>query len=174
MFERAWKIFFRTVVAIGFIFLCFIVVVVRGFSQPNVVQSTGYVERSDLPVDRFNRDSFPDSARKIRYALGSVGIGGRLSIYCFTAPFEDLHSHAKQMFVGVSPPNLSITPNSDSFFGEHELELVKEAFDVDASWMLPEPEAKGVLYTPASDMTSRMPRIFVDEKASVLYYMLTD
>ena len=174
MLQRAWKIFFRTVVAIGIIWLCFSVVLTWGFTQPHVLQSIGYVDRNDLLNDRFSRDDFPNSAKQIRYAIGSIGMGGRFAIYRFSAPVEDLHICAKRMFERVPPTDLAITPNSDSFFSEHELELVRDAHGIDASWMLPEPAAKGVLYTPANDMASRMPRIFVDEKASVLYFMRTD
>ncbi len=174
MFQRAWKIFFRTVVAIGFIWLCFMVVLVWGFSRPNVLQSSGYVDRNDLPVDRFSRDDFPNSAKQIRYAIGSIGMGGYLAIYRFSAPVEDLHTYAKRSFEGVPPTDFAITPNSDSFFTEHELELVKDAYGIDASWMFPEPQAKGVLYTCQGDKYSRMPHVFVDEKAAVLYFMRTD
>jgi hypothetical protein len=144
------------------------------FTQPNVLQSTGYVDRNDLPVDRIRRDDFPSSAKQIRYAIGSIGMGGHLAIYRFSAPVEDLHTYAKRMFEGVPPTDFAITPNSDSFFTEHELELVKDAYGIDASWMLPEPAAKGVLYTYQGNGLRSLPQVFDDEKASVLYFMSTD
>jgi|GEM_PF-1428873 hypothetical protein len=174
--ETLWRWFFRCVVGIGILFVLFLILLGVGMNLPNVAQSNGF-EKNATPdaIAATLSESLPETAINIRYCRASLGMGGHLLIYRFSAPVDDLHAHAEKEFAAHRYKlKFKKTPNSKSPITERDIKLHKEGFGIDADWMLPPADTLGTLYTSADGQISHQPRIFVDDKNGVLYFQMTD
>ena len=120
--EVLWRWFFRCVVGTGVLFAVFVVLLAVGMNRPNVTQSPGYTSATPEAVSATLSQSLPSPATDIRHCRASVGMGGRLLIYRFSAPVPDLHSHAQAEFASHwDKPQFKKTPGSTSPITEHEI-----------------------------------------------------
>ncbi|MBX3452618.1 MAG: hypothetical protein KF777_23980 [Planctomycetaceae bacterium] len=173
--ETLWRWFFRSVVGIGVLFAAFLILLVVRMNRPHVTQSNGYAHATPDALAATLSGSLPETATNVRYCRASVGLGGRLLIYRFSAPVADLHAHAQAEFTARwDKPRLRKTPSSGSPITAHEVNLYKTGFGVDADWMLPPSNALGTLYESADRQFSHRPTIFVDDENGVLYFQMTD
>ncbi|MCS7468293.1 hypothetical protein NZK35_16700 [Stieleria sp. ICT_E10.1] len=173
--ETLWRWFFRCVIGIGVLFAAFSVLLVIGMNRPHVTQSDGYADVTPDAVAATLSESLPKTATEVRYCRASVGMGGRLLIYRFSAPDADLHAHAQAEFAAHwDKPKLKTIPGSTSPITDHEVKLYKSGFGIDADWMLPPSNAVGTLYESADGQFSHRPTIFVDDANGVLYFQMTD
>jgi hypothetical protein len=173
--ETLWRWFFRCVVGIGVICAVFSVLLVVGMNRPHVTQSNGYTNSTPDAVAATLSQSLPKTAANVRHCRASVGMGGRLLIYRFSAPKADLHAHAQNEFAAHwDKPQLKKIPDSKSPITDHEITLYKTGFGIDADWMLPLADAVGTLYESADGQFSHRPTIFVDDTNGVLYFQMTD
>ena len=170
-----WRWFFRCVVGIGVLFATCLVLFIVGMNRPLVTQSNGYTGSTPEAVAATLSQSLPKAAANVRYCRASVGMGGRLRLYRFSAPVADLHTHAQTEFAAHwDKPQLKKTPGSTSPITDREIALYKSGYGIDAAWMLPPSNAVGTLYEPADGESSHRPTIFVDEANGVLYFLMTD
>ena len=170
-----WKWLYRLVVGVGVLFLLLSVLLVFGMNQPHVTQSNG---ETDVSVDSNAATisgSLPPNATRVQYCRASVGMGGRLLLYRFSAPAADLHKHAQTEFAAHwHKPRFKKTIGVPSPITEHEINFYKNGFGVNAEWMLAPPEVVGTLYESSDGQFSHRPKIFVDEANDVLYFQMTD
>ncbi|MFO0913767.1 MAG: hypothetical protein U0795_12475 [Pirellulales bacterium] len=144
-------------------------------NRPHVPQSNGCVGVTPEAVGATLSGSLPQTATDIRYCRASVGMGGRLLIYRFSAPAADLHRHAQAEFAAHrDKPQLQKTPSSSSPITDRNIELYRSGFGVVADWMLLPSNAVGTLYESADARSSHRPTIFVDDVNGVLYFQMTD
>ncbi|PAY19904.1 hypothetical protein CKO51_08700 [Rhodopirellula sp. SM50] len=170
-----WRWFYRSVVAIAICILALALVVNIAPSRPLVTQSDGYIEPSTTAFENTISHKLPESATEFRFCRASVGIGGRLLLYRFTAPIDDLNAHAIAEFdAHWDRPGYKATPDVPSPFDEHDVKRNSEFYGGNADWMLPQAGAIGTLYEPADGQLSHRPTIFVDETNGVLYFQMTD
>ena len=173
--ETIWRWFYRCVVGVGVLFGAFSILLVVGMNRPHVTQSSGFTNTTSEAVSATLSQSLPKTAREVRYCRASVGMGGRLLIYCFSAPVADLHAHAQSEFAAHwDKPQTKTTLGSKSPITDHEIEFYKNGFGIDADWMLPPSNAVGTLYESADGQFSHRPTIFVDDATAVLYFQMTD
>ncbi|MGB7345759.1 MAG: hypothetical protein WBD20_16200 [Pirellulaceae bacterium] len=173
--NQLWRWFFRFVVTIGLLCAAFMMLLVFGMSRPSVSQSDGFIDRTSDAIDCTISHQLPESAEQIRYLRASVGLGGRLRIYRFTAPVADLHQHAIAEFdAHWHRPGYLAKPNAASPFEPRDVKLIADFCGASAEWLLPPANASGTIYEPADGESSHRPIIFVDEINSVLYFRMTD
>ena len=173
--QTLWRWFFRFVIAIGILFAIFSVLLVVGMNRPLVTQSDGFTSATDEAVTDTLSQTLPTSAANVRHCRASLGMGGRLLIYRFSAPVTDLHSHAKAEFAAHwDKPQFKTTPNVPSPITDHDIALYESGFSVQADWMLPHRGEIGTLYESADGQFSHRPTIFVDDTNGVLYFQMTD
>ena len=175
MLVSIWKWFYRLVVGVGVLFLLLSVLFVFGMNRPHVTRSNG---ETDVSVDSNAATisgSLPPNATRVQYCSASVGMGGRLLLYRFSAPAADLHKHAQTEFAAHwHKPQCKKTTHVPSPITEHEVSLYKTGFGVDAKWMLAPPDVVGTLYESSDGQFSHRPTIFVDDANEVLYFQMTD
>lgn len=170
-----WRWFFRFVVVTGLLFAALLLLLVFDMSRPNVDQSEGYVARTPDAIACTLSKTLPDSASQVRFRRASVGMGGRLLLYRFTAPIDDLHLHAETEFnAHWDHPGFTATPNSPSPFDLRDVKRNSVFYGGDTNWMLPPDNAVGTIYAPQDGRSSHRPLIFVDEANGVLYFQMTD
>mgnify|MGYP003122072348 CR=1 FL=1 len=175
MLNTIWKWFFRFVVGVGLLYVALMLLLVFGMTRPNVEESDGYVDSTAQAIPYTISHTLPDSATQIRFLSASVGMGGRLRLYRFAAPIDDLNAHAVSEFdAHWDRPGYKATPNAVSPFDEHDVKRNSEFYRGNADWMLPPPNAVGTLYEPADGNWPHRPMIFVDETNGVLYFQMTD
>ncbi len=175
MLSSIWKWFYRFVVGVGVLFLVFMVLLVVGMNRPIVTQSNGETNVSVDSVAATISGSLPPNATKVQYCRASVGMGGRLLLYRFSAPAADLHAHAQAEFAAHwDKPQFKKSIGVPSPITEHEVGLYKTGFGVDVDWMLAPPDVVGTLYESSDDQFSHRPTIFVDDANEVLYFQMTD
>ena len=173
--KTPWRWFFRCALVVGLLFVVLSILVAIRISRPHVTQSNGYTNRNADGVSATLSQSLPRTTNRMRYCRVSVGMGGRLLLYRFSAPLTDLHSHANAEFAAHWDQSQSkTTPNTKSPITEREIALYKSGFGIDADWMLPPPNAVGTLYEPADGRSSHRPTIFVDDTNGVLYFQMMD
>jgi hypothetical protein len=173
--KTLWRWFFRSVVAVGILFVIFSALLVVGMNRPHVNQSDCFTNVTAAAKAESLSQTLPDSATNVRHCRASVGMGGRLLIYRISAPVADLHAHAQAEFAAHwDKPKLKTTPKSRSPITDHEIALYKSGFGIDAKWMLPASDAIGTLYESADGRFSHRPTIFVDEANGILYFQMTD
>ena len=173
--ETLWRWFFRCVVGIGVLFAAFSILLIVSMNRPHVTQSNGFTTANPEAIEVTLSASLPETATNVRYCRASVGMGGRLLIYRFSAPVSDLHAHAQAEFAAHwDKPQLKKTTSSRSPITDHEIKLYKTGFGIDADWMLPPPNALGTLYESADEQFSHRPTIFTDDENGVLYFQMTD
>lgn len=173
--ETVWRWFYRFVLCVGILFAIFSVLLVIGMNRAHVTESDGFTNLTAAAEANTLSQSLPKTATQLRYCRVSVGMGGRLLLYRFSAPVADLHNHAQTEFAAHwDKPKLKTIPNSTSPITEHDVNLYRDGFGVDADWMLPPPDDTGTIYTSDDGQSSHRPTIFVDETNSVLYFRMTD
>jgi len=173
--ETLWRWFFRCVVGIGALIAVFSVLLGLGMNRPHVTQSEGYTNATPEAISATLSGSLPESATNVRHCRASVGMGGRLLVYRFSAPVADLHTHAKTEFAAHrDEPQLMKVPGSASPITDHEIKLYESGCGIDCEWMLPPPDAVGTLYESADGQSSHRPIVFVDDTNGVLYFQMTD
>ena len=150
MLKSLWNWIFRIVLGVGLAYVVLMVLLAIGMNTANVTQSNGEVEISEEANRMTLCGSLPATATKIHYCSGSVGMGGRLRIYRFSAPLEDLHSHALNEFAAHwDKPKVTKSAAVSSPITEHEVERYKSAFGVKVEWMLSPSTVTGTLYESA-------------------------
>jgi len=173
--NTVWRWIFRLVVATGLLVAAFMVLFVIGMSRPNVDQSDGYVGRTTEAIECTISKSLPESASNVRFVNASVGLGGRLRLYRFSAPIADLHLHAQAEFnAHWDHPGFTATPDSARPFDSHDINRNSDFYGGDAGWMLPPENSVGTIYSPQDGQRSHRPTIFVDDANGVLYFQMTD
>ena len=173
--ETVWRWFFRFVVGVGALFALASLLFVIGMNRAHVTQSNGFTNVNPEAEKTTLSHTLPKTASEIRYCRASIGMGGRLLLYRFTAPVSDLHNHAKAEFAAHwDKPKLKVVPNSTSPFAAAEIALHKTSFGIDVNWMLPLSSDIGTVYVWEDGRSSHRPIIFVDETNSVLYFKMSD
>ncbi len=173
--QRLWRWIFRIVVGAGVLLAASTIFLASAARRPLVRESDGFTGRTSDAIAATLSESLPQTATDIRYSRASVGMGGRLLIYRFSAPAADLHAHAQAEFAAHwHKPPLRKTTGSASPIGDDELQLYKTTFGIDGDWMLPPPNSMGTLYESADGQHSHRPTIFVDDVNGVLYFQMTD
>jgi len=173
--ETLWRWFYRSVIGIGIVFAVFSAMLVVGMNRPHINQSVGFTNVTTDAKSSTLSQTLPNSATDVRHCRASVGMGGRLLIYRFSAPVADLHTHAQAEFAAHwDKPQLKKTPDSPSPITVREITLYESGFGIDAGWMLPPSNAVGTLYESADGQFSHRPLVFVDEANGVLYFQMTD
>ncbi|WP_404308966.1 hypothetical protein [Neorhodopirellula lusitana] len=175
MLNTIWKWLFRFVVGVGLMYVALMLLLAIGMTRPNVKESDGYVDSTAQAIAFTISHSLPDSANQIRFLRASIGMGGRLRLYRFAAPVDDLDAHAVAEFdAHWDRPGYKATPDTLSPFDEHDVKRNSEFYGGNADWMLPPADAIGTLYEPADGQLSHRPMIFVDKTNGVLYFQMTD
>jgi len=170
-----WKWFYRCVVGIAVLFVLFVILLARGMNQPHVEQSSGETVVSVDSKAATISGSLPPTATKIQYCLASVGMGGRMRLYRFSAPAADLHAHAQAEFSAHwDKPPWKKTSGVESPITEGEINSYYTGYGVNATWMLAPPNVTVTLYESSDGQFSRRPTIFIDETNEVLYFRMTD
>lgn len=170
-----WRWFFRCVVGAGLLVVVLSAMLVIGMNTPKVTQSDGFTKATPQAVANTISNSLPPTASHIRYCRASVGLGGRLLIYRFSAPIADLHSHAAAEFAAHwDKPEFASQQNVAAPFNERNVDSFKAGFGIDASWIVPPPDSVGTIYEPADGRSSHRPVIFVDETHETFYFVMTD
>ena len=170
-----WRWFYRFVVVIGICFLAFASSVNFSSSRPLVTQSDGYIGPTATAIENTISHRLPESANEFRFCRASVGMGGRLLVYRFAAPIDDLNTHAVSEFdAHWDRPGYEATPSVQSPFDDRDVKRNSEFYGGDAGWMVPPLDAIGTLYQPADGQLSHRPLIFVDETNGFLYFQMTD
>jgi len=170
-----WKWLYRFVIGIGVLFVLFSILLRIGMNRPQVTQSSGETVVSPDSNAATISGSLPPTATKVQYCRASVGMGGRLLVYRFSAPAADLHAHAQKEFAAHwHKPQWKKTSGVESPIAEHEIKLYKTGFGIDATWMLAPPDVVGTLYESSDGQYSHRPKIFVDDTNEVLYFQMTD
>jgi len=171
----AWRSFLRCLVAIDLLFVACALLVSTGCTQGTVTQSGGYVDATAEAASHMLSESLPQTATNVRYCRASAGICGRLLLYRFAAPVEDLHRHAEAEFAAHwDKPKPEKTSSTASPITDGEVKSYKSAFGVHVNWMLPLADATGTVYHSSDGQVSHRPTIFVDESNGVLYFRMTD
>ncbi len=173
--KTLWRWFYRTVVAVGVCFFALALLVNVTASRPLVTQSDGYIQPTVTAMQNTLSHQLPKSATDFRFCRASVGMGGRLLLYRFAAPVDELNAHAISEFEAHwDRTGYKATRNAPSPFDEHDIKRNSEFYGGNADWMLPATDAMGTLYEPADGQLSHRPTIFVDETNRVLYFQMTD
>lgn len=173
--DTLWKWFYRLVIGIGVLFFLFSVLLVIGMNRPSVTESNGETTISAEANEATICGSLPASATKVQYCRASVGLGGRLLLYRFSAPVADLHVHAQAEFAAHSRKlQWKKTSGIVSPITEDEIKQYNSGFGVNVEWMVAPPNTTGTLYEWADGQFSHRPTIFVDETNEVLYFRMTD
>lgn len=175
MLGMMWKWFYRSVVSIAVLFSLFVILLMRGMNQPHVEQSSGETVASVDSKAATISGSLPPTATRIQYCRASVGMGGRLLLYRFSAPAADLHAHAQAEFSAHwDKPLWKKASGVESPITEGEINRYDTEYGVNATWMLASPNVTGTRYESSDGQFSRRPTIFVDESNEVLYFRMTD
>ncbi len=175
MLGTIWKWFYRFVVGVGMLFVLLTVLLVFRMNRPHITQSNGETNASDDSKAVTLSGSLPPNAKRVQYCQASVGMGGRLLLYRFSAPSADLHTHAQAEFAAHwHKPQCNKTTGVPSPITEHEINLYKTGFGVNAEWMLAPPSCIGTLYESSDGQFSHRPTIFIDDTNEVLYFQMTD
>lgn len=146
-----------------------------GMNRPHVTQSNGETTVSAEANTATICGALPVTATKVQYCRASVGMGGRLLLYRFSAPAADLHTHAQAEFdAHRHKPQCKKATGVASPITKHDISRYKKGFGVDADWMLTSPNCVGTLYESSDGQFSHRPTIFVDETNEVLYFRMTD
>ena len=173
--QTLWRWFVWSVVGIGVLFAIFCALFITGMNHPVVNQSVGFTSVTAQAKSNTLSQSLPASATNVRHCRASVGLGGRLLIYRFSAPVSDLHKHARNEFAAhwdnLRPQK---TPNSPPPISEHEASMWESGFGIEGGWMLPPADSVGTIYRSADGQVSHRPVIFVDDENGVLYFKMTD
>ena len=175
MLGTIWKWFYRFVVSIGVLFVLLSILLVIGMNRPHVTQSSGETVVSADANAATISGSLPPTATKVQYCRASVGMGGRLLLYRFSAPAADLHVHAQKEFAAHwHKPQFMKRSGVNSPITENDIKLYKTGFGVEAAWMLTPPDVVGTLYESLDGQFSHRPTIFVDDTNEILYFQMTD
>lgn len=175
MVDAMWKWFYRLVVGTAVAFVVFLILLANGMNRAHVMQSNGETVVTEDAKAATISGSLPPAATQVQYCRASVGMGGRLTLYRFSAPAADLHAHAQAEFAAHwHKPQWKKTTGVPSPLNEHVLTLYRTGFGVNAAWMSAPPNAVGTLYESADGQSSHRPTIFVDDANEVLYFQMTD
>jgi hypothetical protein len=159
----------------GVLFVLFSILIVIGMNRAHIIQSNGETDVSMDAKEATISGSLPPTAIRVQYCSASVGMGGRLLLYRFSAPVTDLHAHAQAEFAAHwDKPQLKKTSGVNSPITEQKIKFYKTGFGVNAAWMLAPPNASGTLYESSDGQVSHRPTIFVDDTNEVLYFQMTD
>ena len=173
--KTLWRLICRTIVLVGLLSGIASVLFVFGMNRPNVRQSDGFTSKNEEAVSVTLSKSLPDTATKIRYCQSSVGFGGRMVSYRFSAPLADLYAHAEAEFAAHwDSPKVAQTHHSPSPISAEDISRLNSVYGVDAEWMLPPAGTTGTLYESAGGNYLHTPTIFVDDANDVLYFVMTD
>lgn len=173
--KTLWRWFFRGVVVAGILFVCFASLVAFSMSRANVTQSDGFTDDPTRAAGATLSGALPTSASDFRFCQASVGMGGRLLVYRFSAPLTDLRQHARAEYAAHwDTPAIRETLAAPSPITTHAVKQYQSAFGVDIDWMLPPPDATGTVIDSADGQTAHRPTIFIDEANGVLYFRMTD
>lgn len=170
---------FLTGLAIGlgvclFVFLALAYYYVTGMTTPHVNQSEGFIEPNQLPEPISISGTLPANASRVRYCNVSVGLAGRLSLYRFSAPVEELHEHALNEFAShLEEIEPIVEQGVPSPINADLIVSYSKGFGVEPTWMLPASDSAGALYYDPEGSSHR-PTIYIDEGNEVLYFFMTD
>ena len=144
-----------------------------GMTRANITQSDGFTAITPEAVDSTLSGALPEAAIRIRHCYVSVGVAGRLQLYRFSAPIEELHEHAKAEFAAHwDNPFPAVTFGETAPFtnvGNYE-----SGYGITADWMVPPDTAIGTIYTSSDGHSPHVPTIFVDETNRTLYFYMSD
>ena len=119
--------------------------------------------------------SLPMQATNILFCRASVGPAGRLLIYRFSAPADELHRHAELEFASHwAGLKVIQTPASSSPITSERIRFIRDAYSADATWLLPPANASGTIYRSAHGGGGSHPLIYVDEINATLYFDMSD
>jgi hypothetical protein len=137
----------------------------------NVEESSVPLSRSQAPATITLTGAFPESATNIYYASASVGPGGRLMMYRFDAPIDELmihaYSEASNYWEEVTVVTSSVT------HAEFDQESFQRAYYVkDLSWFDIEKIADGLEFRTGDH--SSYPTMWVDRERERFYLFMSD
>ncbi|MBB02619.1 MAG: hypothetical protein CMJ47_08240 [Planctomyces sp.] len=177
-FELLWRVLYRTVIAIALLVFVPAILLGIGMFIPYPQGSSGFTTVTPEAESYTLSGSFPPGAYDVRYGRSARGMGGRLLVYRFSAPLNELHDHAvKEMHAKQTDHRdhfeIEVARNEPSPFSEQMVEFDRD-MRLDTSWILPEPDATGTIYRPKDGLLSHRPVIFVDETNEIVYLRMTD
>ena len=175
MFATVWRWVFRFVLCMGAIWALLTIYIVIGMSRATVRQTDRWIE---IPLEEEPKTlskSLPTTATKYRYAMSSIGMGGRFWAYAVDGKLSDLDEFAQKEFRAHSDnPQIVINENQSTPFDDEHISFLEEGYGVRLDWLRDSKGGTGNIYLDSKSRASHMPRIFVDESNSMLYFVMTD
>ena len=137
----------------------------------SVEESSVPLSRTDAPASITLTGAFPESATNIYFASASVGPGGRLKMYRFDAPVDELmihaYSEASNHWEKVTVVTSSVTQV------EFDQEFIQRSYFVkDLSWFDVDKIEDGVELRTGDH--SSYPTMWVDRKRERFYLFMSD
>jgi len=138
---------------------------------PSVKESSVPLSRSQAPATITLTGAFPENATNIYFASASVGPGGRLKMYRFDAPVDELmihaYSEASNYWEEVTVVTSSVTQT------KFDQEFFQRAYYVnDLSWFDIEKIEDGLEFRTGDH--SSYPTMWVDKKRERFYLFMSD
>lgn len=177
-FELFRRALFRSAIAIAVLVFVPAIFVGIGMYIPIPQGSSGFTTVTTEAESYTLSGAFPPGAHKVCYGRSARGMGGRLLVYRFSAPLNELQDHANAEMHAKQANHrdhfeVEVVPDESSPFSEQTVEFDCD-MRLDTSWMLPEPDAVGTVYRPKDGLVSHRPVIFIDEPNEILYFRMTD
>lgn len=171
--KSTWTSLRNATIVTAVIFSGVLAFVAYGMTRPVLDQSDGYTAITADAMDHTLSGALPPTATNVRYVQASVGLGGRLLLYRFNAPFSDLQDHAKAEFAAHwDKPTPKITENTSAPITDPT--QYKSGFGISSEWMVPPASSNGTLYVSDDGQVSHRQTIYIDETMGTLYFYLTD
>ncbi len=173
-FLLGWRWFFRFVLYVGVFWGLFTIYLVIGMSRATVRESDDWIQIPTTEEPITLSKTFPLSATKYRYAMSSVGMGGRFRAYAVDGELDDLDQFAQAEFAAYSDkPIVLAKDDQPTPFGDDFILSREDAYGVKLDWLRDSKSGTGTIYVD-SESRGHMPRIFVDKTNSMLYFVMTD
>jgi hypothetical protein len=167
--------FFRFSLFVGAFWGLFTIYLVVGMSRATVHQSDNWLRIPTTEEPKTLCKAFPPSATKYRYAMSSVGMGGRFRAYAVDGELDDLYRSAQAEFAAhLDKPIVVAKDDQASPFDDDYISSLEDAYGVKLDWLRDSESGMGTVYRDSESRGSHMPCIFVDKTNSMLYFVMTD
>lgn len=128
--------FFRFVLFVGAFWVLFTIYLVVGMSRATVHQSDNWIQIPTTEEPITLSKTFPPSATKYRYAMSSVGMGGRFHAYAVNGEPSDLDLFAQAEYGDHWNKPKAITKDDQSTpFGDVYISSRENAYGVKLDWL---------------------------------------
>ncbi len=174
-FLLGWRWFFRFALFVGAFWGLFTIYLVIGMSRAMVHQSDHWIKIPTTEEPKTLSKTFPPSATKYRFALSSVGMGGRFRAYAVDGELDDLYRFAQAEFAAHSDkPTVLAKDDQSTPFDDDYISFREDAYGVKLDWLRDSKSGMGTVYRDSESRGSHMPCIFVDKTNSMLYFVMSD